>query len=72
MRYVISRKNSRSISKNIKKLIQNEKKLKLNNISSCIKFKKNCELSKKNLPAKDAVEPKDIKIIEMKIFGIDY
>ncbi len=52
MRYVISRKNSRSVSKNIKKLILNEKKLKLNNISSCFKFKKNCELSKKNFRSK--------------------
>ena len=47
MRYVITRKNSRPINHNIKRLINNEKKLKLNNISSCLKFKKNCELSKK-------------------------
>ncbi len=63
MRYVISRKNSRSISKNIKKLIQNEKKLKLNDISSCIKFKKNCELSKKNFRSKILKFKKEGKII---------
>ena len=52
MRYVISRKNVKVISKNIKKLIKKEKKLKLNNISSCLKFKKNCELSKKIFKSK--------------------
>ena len=52
MRYVISRKNTRPISKNIVKLIKHEKKLKLNNISSCLKFKKACELSKKKFKEK--------------------
>ena len=40
MRYVISRKNTRPISKNIVKLVKHEKKLKLNNISSCLKILK--------------------------------
>ena len=52
MRYVISRKNTRPISKNIVKLVKHEKKLKLNNISSCLKFKKACELSKKKFKEK--------------------
>ena len=47
MRYVISRKNRFNISKRVLKLIEKEKKEKINSIKSCIKFKKNCEKSRK-------------------------
>ena len=47
MRYVISRKNNYNISKRVLKLIKKEKKEKINSIKSCIKFKKNCEKSRK-------------------------
>ncbi len=47
MRYVIARSGERKINKKIYKIINYEKKLKLNKISSCLKFKKNCEISKK-------------------------
>ena len=49
MRYVISRKGKREISKNVKTLIEKEKKDNLDNISSCLKFKSNCEASKEKL-----------------------
>jgi hypothetical protein len=44
---LISRKNKFNISKRVLKLIEKEKKEKINSIKSCIKFKKNCEKSKK-------------------------
>ena len=47
MRYVVSRKNRFSISKRVLKLIKKEKKEKINSIKSCIKFKKDCEKSRK-------------------------
>ena len=46
MRYVIARKNKFNISQRISKLLIKEKKQQLNNINSCINFKKNCEKSK--------------------------
>jgi len=47
MRYVIARSNQRDIKSGVKKLINNEKKLKLDKIETCLKFKKSCEISKK-------------------------
>jgi len=47
MRYVVARKNQRNINDNLKNIIQYEKNKGINNLSSCLKFKKNCELSKK-------------------------
>ena len=52
MRYVIARSGERKISNRIKKILENEKKLKLNNISSCLKFKKKCEISRKKFVSK--------------------
>jgi SAM-dependent methyltransferase len=52
MRYVISRKNKHSINNNVRKILAKEKKLKLDKIESCLKFKKNCELSKKRFKNK--------------------
>ena len=52
MRYVIARKGERKINKSINKLINMEKKQKLNKIESCLKFKKKCEESKKKFKNK--------------------
>ena len=49
MRYVIARSNQRNIKPSVKRLINKEKKLKLNKIDTCYKFKKKCEISKKIL-----------------------
>ena len=49
MRYVIGRKNRFKISKNVNKILDEEKKNNLDNIESCINFKKNCESSKLKL-----------------------
>ena len=46
MRYVISRKGVRKINNRVIRIIKKEKKLKLNNLSSCLKFKKNCIISR--------------------------
>ena len=46
MRYIIARKNKKKISYRISKLLAKEKMQKLNNIKSCIIFKKNCEKSR--------------------------
>jgi methylation protein EvaC len=48
MRYVIARSNQRNIKANVKRLINKEKKLKLDKVETCFKFKKSCEISKKN------------------------
>ena len=52
MRYVIAKKGCRNISNRVGRLIKKEIKLKLNKISSCLTFKKNCEITKKNFRAK--------------------
>jgi methylation protein EvaC len=49
MRYVIARKNQRDINGNLKNIIKYEKNKGIDNISSCLEFKKNCELSKKKV-----------------------
>ena len=46
MRYIISRKNKRPINKNVEKILDEEKLNNLDNLDSCLKFKKNCENSK--------------------------
>ena len=48
MRYVIKRKNKLSFTRNVKNILEYEKKENIDNISSCLKFKKNCENSKMN------------------------
>ena len=52
MRYVISRKNTYPINKNVNKYLEIEKRDNLDNISSCLKFKSECELSKEKLKSK--------------------
>ena len=47
MRYVIKRKNDKSSQ--IKKIIEEEKIKKLDQIESCLMFKNNCEISKKKI-----------------------
>lgn len=49
MRYVISRKKKKTVHKNVQKILDEEKKNNLDNIESCLLFKKNCELSKKRI-----------------------
>ena len=50
MRYVIKRKKEEN--NQIKVILKNEKKQKLNLIESCLIFKKNCEISKKKITEK--------------------
>ena len=52
MRYVIARKKTHKIKKSVKLLLIKEKIDKLNKFSSCIKFKKDCEKSKKKFVSK--------------------
>jgi methylation protein EvaC len=49
MRYVISRKKKRIINKNVQLIIDEEKRNNIDNIESCLLFKKNCELSKERI-----------------------
>ena len=49
MRYVVQRKNSKKKSKNLVKILENEKLRKLDVLESCFQFKKNCETSKMKL-----------------------
>ena len=46
MRYVISRKNKKIVSPNVQKILDEEKANNLDNIESCLLFKKSCENSK--------------------------
>jgi methylation protein EvaC len=52
MRYVIGRINSFKVSKNVNKIIRYEKNKNIDNIKGCKSFKKNCEISRKNLLTK--------------------
>ena len=49
MRYVCARKKQYEINKSVIKKLDEERKLNLDNIDSCLNFKKNCEISKKKL-----------------------
>jgi methylation protein EvaC len=49
MRYVINRKNTTDVSNNVKNIINYELKNNLDTLQACLNFKKNCELSKKNI-----------------------
>ena len=48
MRYIIKR-DKKDCSENLKKILDQEYQKKLNDIDSCLNFKKNCERSKENL-----------------------
>ena len=52
MRYVLGRDGEHIINKSVDLKLKEEKKINLDNIESCIEFKKNCENSKKNLRSK--------------------
>ena len=52
MRYVISRKNEYDINKNVIKGLENENENNLHNLKSCLKFKKDCEISKDKITSK--------------------
>ena len=52
MRYVVGRINSFKVSKNVNKILRNEKNKNIDSISGCKIFKKNCEISKKKLLTK--------------------
>ena len=52
MRYFIKRKNENEISKNLIQLLEGEKRIELDSLSRCLEFKKNCEISKKNIQDK--------------------
>ena len=52
MRYTIARKNTFKINKNVSNILKSERKKRLNSIQSCLKFKKNCFLSKNNFRKK--------------------
>ena len=49
MRYVVGRKNSSQISKNVKTILKKERNKNIDNIKGCLNFKKKCEISKKRL-----------------------
>jgi methylation protein EvaC len=65
MRYVISRKNNRSKSSRLKKILDYEKIKNLDNIESCREFKKSCEESKIKIKSKLI----DLKNKNLKICG---
>ncbi|MDC1137956.1 class I SAM-dependent methyltransferase [Candidatus Pelagibacter sp.] len=52
MRYVVGRVNSFKVSKNVSKILRNEKNKNIDSIKGCKIFKKNCEISKKKLLTK--------------------
>ena len=52
MRYVLGKDGEHTINKSVDLKLKEEKKINLDNIGSCIEFKKNCEISKKNLRSK--------------------
>ena len=47
MRYVLRRKNEKN--NNLEKILKYEDKNKINKIESCLKFKRNCEISRDNI-----------------------
>ena len=49
MRYIIGRKNNHKINKRVNKILAQEQENKLDDIDSCLKFKRDCELSKSRI-----------------------
>lgn len=52
LRYICGRKSEHKISSNVIQILDEEKRLNIDNEKSCLEFKKNCEISKKNLREK--------------------
>ena len=48
MRYVVGRSNEHKINKNVSKFLILEKRKNIDSIKGCLKFKKKCEISKRN------------------------
>ncbi len=65
MRYVIARNNIHKVNSNVKKKLKYEIKNNIHNLKGCLKFKKNCEQSKKKL----LLKLKNIKTKDQKIAG---
>ena len=64
MRYVLSRKNKKPISKNVIYFLEKEKLDGYDTIEGCEIFKKNCEISKNNLQNKiNEIKKKNKKIV---------
>jgi len=63
MRYVVARRGEYKIKAIVKKYLLKEKKLNIDNLKGCLKFKKNCENSKKKLRSKILSIKKKNKII---------
>ena len=49
IRYVIGRKKKNTINKRVNEILDQEKKNELDNLASCLNFKRNCEISKDNI-----------------------
>ena len=47
MRYVVARKGYYKINNKVNRILSKEKKSNISNFKGCIKFKKDCEKSKK-------------------------
>ena len=65
LRYIISRKNKSIIKKNVFKFLRHEDINNISNIDGCLKFKKNCEISKENI----LLKIKNLKKKNKKICG---
>ena len=52
MRYVVARKGAYKIEEKVRKYLKYEKKNFIDSLQGCLKFKKKCELSKKNYEIK--------------------
>ena len=63
MRYVVSRKGQNKVKFSVEKLLKKEKIKNIDNLKGCLKFKKRCEKSKKDLIKKINRLKKDKKII---------
>ena len=57
IRYVIGRKKKHTINDRVNQILDQEKKDELDNISSCLRFKKNCETSRERIK-KELIELK--------------
>ena len=66
MRYILERKNSNTLNKKIKSLLEKEKKDKIDCLEGAVNFKKDCELSKERLKEKlFKIKKKDIVFVVM-------
>ena len=67
-RDIVSEKGERQITENVNIIIEKEKNSNLDNISSCIKFKSDCEKSKKKLRMSlDEFKKNNKKIMDMQL-----